>query len=115
MSDEISRLPKQCLISGRGFGQRTVGHVQYVLLDGGAKVISNPETTLKGALDQSIARVLAVEIHSGISAGRMRQMEREEWNCLTKRVHDGDKYARKTGQLVLGPKDGSKIQSKLSR
>lgn len=92
------------------------GQVRYVMLNEGAKLIPNPEMTLKGARDDAILRILGVEIHEAIQASRMRKKELEEGNLVTECVSMIFTDRSDEGAVInlsLGLKDGAQIQNKL--
>ncbi|QSS65313.1 hypothetical protein I7I51_06155 [Histoplasma capsulatum] len=94
----------------------SVGQVRYVILKEGAKLIPNPEMTLKGVLDDAIMRVLGPEVHGAIRASRMRKKELEEGNHMTECVSMIVTSRYDEGAIInlsLGLKGGAQIQNKL--
>lgn len=92
------------------------GRVRYVMLNEGAKLIPNPEMTLKGARDDAILRILGVEIHEAIKTSRMRKKELEEGNLVTECVSMIFTDRSDEGAVInlsLGLKGGAQIQNKL--
>ncbi|KAA8652767.1 uncharacterized protein ATNIH1004_001672 [Aspergillus tanneri] len=94
----------------------SAGQVRYLILNEGAKVIPNPDITLKGVLDDAIIRILGPDIHSAIRASRMRRKELEEGNRVTECVSMIITNKANEGAIInlsLGLKDGAQIQNKL--
>ena len=93
-----------------------VGQVRYVIAKEGAKLIPNPEMTLKGAQDDAIIRVFGPEIYGAIKTSRMREKELEEGNLVTECVSMIITSRSDEGAIInlsLGLKGGAQIQNKL--
>jgi hypothetical protein len=91
----------------------SVGHVRYVTLTGGARLISNAEVTLKGAQDNAIISVFGPEVYKAVATSRMRKREIEEGKDITEGV---SMILSSTGDIInlsLGVKGGVQIRTKL--
>lgn len=94
----------------------SAGQVRYVVLNEGAKLLPSPEITLKGALDESIIRILGPEIHGAIQSSRMRRKEMEEGNHVTECVSMILTSRPEEGAIInlsLGLKGGTNLKNKL--
>jgi hypothetical protein len=94
----------------------SVGEVRYVVLNGGVKLLPNPEITLKGVLDEAIISVFGPKIYEAITASRMRKMEREEGTHVTECVSmmlTSNPVEGAIINLSLDVKEGAQIQNKL--
>ena len=92
---------------------KSVGQVQKVYLKEGVTLMTHPEITLKGVLDQTITDVFGSEIHGAISACCVREKELREGIAATECVS-----MILTGEgaiigLCLGLEEGTQIQKKL--